>query len=95
MTASATHIYGKLYTHMKTTVDIPDELLIAAKKRAADERLTLKVLIERGLRRQLARTPERPSGGRAIRWVTVDGGLPPGLDLRDRALMNAWLRRDP
>jgi len=89
------HIYGKLYSHMKTTVDIPDELLIAAKKRAADERLTLKVLIERGLRRQLARTPERRSGGRAIRWVTVNGGLPPGLDLRDRALMSAWLRRNP
>ena len=89
------HIYGKLYTHMKTTVDIPDELLIAAKKRAADERLTLKVLIERGLRRQLARTPERLSGGRAIRWITVNGGLPPGLDLHDRAMMSAWLRRNP
>jgi hypothetical protein len=78
---------------MKTTVDIPDELLIAAKKNAADQRLTLKVLIERGLRRQLASTPERRSGGRAIRWIS--GGLPPDLDLRDRALMSAWLRRNP
>lgn len=88
------HIYGKLYTHMKTTVDIPDELLIAAKKRAAEERLTLKVLIERGLRRQLARSPEGRSRGHAIRWITVNGGLPPDLDLRDRARMSAWLRRN-
>lgn len=80
---------------MKTTVDLPDGLLIAAKTKAARERLTLKVLIERGLRRQLA----EPSGGRArghaIRWVTVPGGLPPGLDLGDRPSMREWLRRNP
>ncbi|HXG31999.1 MAG TPA: hypothetical protein VNJ11_01430 [Bryobacteraceae bacterium] len=34
---------------MKTTVDLPDELLIAAKKRAAEERLTLRELLARGL----------------------------------------------
>ena len=78
---------------MKTTVDLPDDLLIAAKIMAAEERLTLKVLIERGLRRQLARAPEGSPRGHAIRWVTVDGGLPPDLDLRDRARMSQWLRR--
>ena len=79
---------------MKTTVELPDDLLIAAKKKAAEDRLTLKVLIERGLRRQLARAPERSPPGRAIRWITVDGGLPPGLDVGDRALMREWLRRN-
>lgn len=79
---------------MKTTVDLPDGLLIAAKKKAAEERLTLKVLIERGLRRQLAKAPEGRRTGRPIRWVTVAGGLPPGLDVGDRALMREWIQRN-
>ena len=88
-----THIYGKLYNHMKTTVEIPDALLIAAKKKAAEERLTLKILIERGLRQQLAGRRPRPAQARAIDWVTVPGGLPPGLDLCDRAAMREWMSR--
>lgn len=79
---------------MKTTIELPDDLFVAAKQRAAKERSTLRAIVERGLRAQLARTPARQSGGRRrpIRWVTVDGGLPPGLDLRDRATMHDWLR---
>ena len=88
-----THIYGKLYNHMKTTVDLPDALLIAAKKKAAEERLTLKALIERGLRRQLAGHRREPPQARAIRWVTVPGGLPPGLDVGDRAAVREWIER--
>lgn len=80
-------------THMKTTVEIPDDLLIAAKKRAADWRCSLRDLIERGLRRELARgAPDRTPGKRRIRWVTVRGGLPRGLDVRDRTAMHDWLR---
>jgi len=78
---------------MKTTVDLPDELLIAAKKRAAELRCPLRVLIERGLRRELADTKrERPGGKRRIRWVTVGGALPRDLDVRDRTAMYGWLR---
>lgn len=80
---------------MKTTVELPDELLIAAKQHAAESRSTLRKLIERGLRRELRR-PERgatavPSG---ITWVTVDGGLPPDFDLDDRTSMSDWIRRN-
>lgn len=77
---------------MKTTVEIPDDLLIRAKKRAAETRTTLRVLITRGLRRELAdggtqgRTRGRKTG---IRWVTAPGGLPPGLDVADRAELHA------
>jgi hypothetical protein len=39
---------------MKTTVDLPDDLLIRAKKRAAETCTPLRVLIERGLRRELS-----------------------------------------
>jgi hypothetical protein len=78
---------------MKTTIELPDDLLIAAKKRAAELRRPLRSLIEEGLRARLAR-PGR--GGatkpRKIRWVVVDGGLPPDLDMTDRAKMHDWMR---
>ena len=84
---------------MKTTVEIADTLLIAAKKRAAETRTTLRAVLEQALRRDLARTPDGPGAGRSrrkhrIRWVTAPGGLPPGLDLDDREKMHGWLRRD-
>ena len=78
---------------MKTTVDLPDDLLIRAKKRAAETRTPLRVLIARGLRRELAGrgTEERAKGSRAgIRWVTAPGGLPPGLDVANREALYAW-----
>jgi hypothetical protein len=44
-----------MLSRMKTTVDIPDELFVAAKKRAAELRQPLRELIERGLRAELRR----------------------------------------
>ncbi len=84
-----------MVSHMKTTIDLPDDLFIAAKTRAAELRKPLRELIESGLRDQLARRPRatRPRARRRVRWVTVDGGLPPGLDLSDRAAMHDWIRR--
>ena len=77
---------------MKMTIELPDDLLIAAKKRAAELRCSLKVLVERGLRRELAiPTPRRESKKRRMRWITVRGGLAPGLDVTDRAAMYDWL----
>ncbi len=79
---------------MKTTVDLPDDLLVAAKKRAAETRSTLRALIERGLRHELGGSAGRRSRRRSgIRWVTVDGGLPPHVDLDDRESMSDWIRR--
>lgn len=77
---------------MKTTVDLPDDLLIAAKKRAAEDRTTLRDLITRGLRLVLSGAPPAQRSERRIRWVTVDGGLPPGVDPGDREQMHDWLR---
>lgn len=45
--------YGKL-GRMKTTVEIDESLLKAAKKRAVDEGTTLRTLVEEGLRLRLA-----------------------------------------
>jgi len=71
---------------MKTTVELPDELLIEAKMHAAAHRTTIKALIESGLRHQLslrAAKPQRVS----INWVTTPGGSPKGVDVANRAKM--------
>lgn len=79
---------------MKTTIDLADDLLIAAKKRAAEQRRPMRQLVESGLRRELSAGSQRPARSRpGIRWVTVRGGLPPGLELSDRAAMTEWLSR--
>lgn len=79
---------------MKTTVELPDDLFIAAKKRAAELRQPLRALIERGLRAELGRSAGRHlAKPRKLRWVTVAGGLPAGVDVSDRAAMHEWLRQ--
>lgn len=78
---------------MKTTVDLPDDLLIRAKKRAAETRTPLRVLIERGLRQELGGRKRAAAGPaqRKIRWVVAPGGLPPGVDVSDRASLVTWM----
>ena len=76
---------------MKTTVELPDDLLIAAKKKAAEERRPLRQILADGLRSEL-RKGARGGGRREIRWVTAEGGLPP-VDVADREQMHEWLRR--
>jgi hypothetical protein len=77
---------------MKTTVDLPDDLLIQAKQRAAELRRPLHALIAEGLRLRLAQVKPGRRKPRKLRLVTVAGGLPPGLDLTDRTKMHDWLR---
>lgn len=78
---------------MKTTMDLPDDLLIAAKKRAVELRRPLRMLVEDGLRIVLYRRPKAVRRRRPLRWVIVKGGLPPGLDLANRAAMQDWFRK--
>ena len=77
---------------MKTTVELPDDLLRAWKKRAVDQGTTLKDLWESVLSSALR--PNRPPRRvkRKIRWVTAKGGLPPGLDISSRERMWEWFR---
>ncbi|MGV3532826.1 MAG: hypothetical protein ACO1QR_10690 [Chthoniobacteraceae bacterium] len=47
---------------MKTTLDLPDDLLIAAKRVAAERRTTLKEMVTRSLRREIGLgLPETPT----------------------------------
>ena len=77
---------------MKTTLELPDALFIAAKKRAAEERRSLRDLVTSGLRAEL-RGPARTRPRAPIKWITVAGGLPEGVDVSDRDAMHDALRR--
>ena len=71
--------------HMKTTIDIADDLLLRAKGRAREQRMTLRGLVEQGLRRVLDEEAVAPPemapvtfGGRGLRpefrnasWETI------------------------
>ena len=78
---------------MKTTVELPDDLLIQAKQFAAGHRTTMRALIERGLRHELNRTVSPKKKRAAIQWVTVPGGPPKGVDISDRDSMMKNLMR--
>src|SRR6266571_4332352 len=68
--------YCDTYSHMKTTVEIPDTILEEARKIAARQETTLRVLIIEGLRRIIAER-KRPGEFR-LRKATFHGkGLRP------------------
>lgn len=69
--------YGKMAA-VKTTVEIPDSLLEAAKEVAAHEGITLRALLEEGLRRTLA-DRQRQRKFRLRRASFKGKGLQPGM----------------
>jgi hypothetical protein len=78
---------------VKTTLELPDELLIEAKKAAAEQRRPLKALVEEGLRLVLRGVPKKTKGNR-VRLVTVKGGLPRDLDLSSREKTMDWIEKN-
>ena len=81
---------------MKTTVELPDDLLVAAKIRAVETRSTLRELIEQGLRRVLDEQPHPPGrkDGRIEPGLRRDRPRPTGRNLLDR-FFHAPLRNFP
>ena len=78
-------------THMKTTIDIADQLLTEAKQWAVSEGTTVRALVEAGLRRVLTER-QTPKSAFQLRKATFNGqGLTPELQgagwerLRDMA----------
>lgn len=66
-----------MVTHMKTTIEIPEPLLAEARRLASKQGITLRALVEEGLRRVLR---ERRPGGFRLRQVGFRGkGLQPGV----------------
>ena len=60
-----------MVTHMKTTIDIADDLLLRAKQEAKASQTTLRSLIEAGLRERLGRSS--PSTRRPVEPETYRG----------------------
>ena len=67
---------------MRTTMDISDDLMRRAKKKAADDGVPLRDVVEDALRRYLSEKPA--ASGYKLKWTTESGELMPGVDLDDR-----------
>jgi hypothetical protein len=65
---------------MRTTVDLPDELLRQARTRAAEEGTTLTALLTEGLRLRLGETSATRRRRRKLPTSSVGGGLQPWID---------------
>jgi hypothetical protein len=70
---------------MRTTLDIADEILRLAKKRAADNGVALRQVVESALRAYLSGRPK--GSGYRLKWRTEKGRLRPGVQLDDRAAL--------
>ncbi len=72
---------------MRTTINLPDDLLAQVKKLAAEMRTTVRALIEEAVREKLGRR-RRKRESRPVRLTTFGGtGLQPGVDLDDSAAL--------
>jgi hypothetical protein len=71
---------------MRTTVDLPDDILSEAKARAARERRSLSEIVGDAVRSSFARTA--PADREPVELPTFNGGgLQPGIDLDDSAAL--------
>jgi plasmid stability protein len=69
---------------MRTTLELDDELLEAAKQRAADEGKTLDAVVEEALAATLPPRPEEPKPYK-LQWKVHRGGsVLPGVDIANR-----------
>jgi hypothetical protein len=66
----------------RTTIELSDDILREAKKRAAAEGKTLREVVEMALRGHL--TGKKNRGRYALRWRTERGRLRPGVRIDDR-----------
>jgi hypothetical protein len=80
------------FGHMKTTVDLDEEVLRLAKQRAAAAGITLRAFIEEALR---ARLLPRPRGRDKFKLELpiVHGRAPPAVDVADRNALYDLMER--
>jgi hypothetical protein len=67
---------------MRTTIELNDELFRQAKKRAADDGVPLRKVVESALQRYL--NGSRTQKGYRLQWRTEKGRLLPGVRIEDR-----------
>ena len=68
---------------MRTTINLPDDLLVQIKRRAADSRTTVTAFIEDAVREALTRHRKRARATQAELRTYGERGLQPGVDLDD------------
>ena len=79
---------------MRTTIDIDDALLQAAKSHAARERKTLKAVVEQALR-ELLSDPKRRVADPPPIPILHGHGMQPGVDLTDNAALEDLMNAEP
>ena len=72
-----------MFICMRTTLNLDDDLMRSIKQHAASTGRTLTSVVEESLRELLSHV-ENGERGYTLDWVTVDGGVQPGVDLTDR-----------
>jgi len=73
--------------HMRTTINLPDDLILRAKKAALDTGTTLTEIIANALREALVKRRSKKAR-REFKVITSgSGGLLPGVDLDDTSAL--------
>jgi hypothetical protein len=84
-----------MVTHMKTTVELPEELFRRLKRQARSEGRPMRELIIEGLRRELDdRSVDRPRVDFVFPTSSATGWLGPGLTLND-AIEESYAEKSP
>jgi hypothetical protein len=68
---------------MRTTLDLEDQLLIKARRKAVERETTLTEIVEEALRFYLT-AARKPVRRMTSRWVVVSGTREPDVDIADR-----------
>ncbi len=76
-----------MFLCMRTTIDLPDDVLAEVRRRAADSGRTLKAVIADALRMAFSRKPGSGRPPHARLTTFGKGGLRPGVDLDDNAAL--------
>ena len=78
----AYYAYFIMLSCMRTTIEISDELCRQLKRKAADEGVTIRQVVESALRVYLAKQTRRK--GYELKWKTERGRMLPAVQLDDR-----------
>ena len=73
--------------HMRTTINLPDDLILQAKKAALDADTTLTEIITNALREALAKRRSKKARRDFKIIASGSGGLLPGVDLDDTSAL--------
>ncbi|MFN0316947.1 MAG: CopG family transcriptional regulator [Burkholderiales bacterium] len=72
---------------MRTTINLPDDVLARIKRHAADSQTTITAFIEDAVREALARRAKKARINRPALTTYGEKGLQPGVDLDDSAAL--------